>query len=133
MHLFISLSVLPRSRIPGSHMTLCLCFRKRTNLFQRSCNVFLFHLQCTRVPVSPHLCQCLLLLQFSHSSCSSSPMDCSPPGSFVHGISQARTLERVAISSSRDSSRPRAGTRVSCISCVGRQILYPVPSGKPNL
>ena len=32
-------------------------------------------------------------------------MDCSPPGS-VHGISQARTLEGVAISSSRGSSDP---------------------------
>ena len=31
-------------------------------------------------------------------------MDCSPPGSFVHGILQARTLEWVAISSSRRSS-----------------------------
>ena len=29
------------------------------------------------------------------------PMDCSPPGSFAHGILQARVLERVAISSSR--------------------------------
>ena len=29
-------------------------------------------------------------------------MDCSPPGSSVHGISQARILEWVAISSSRD-------------------------------
>ena len=28
------------------------------------------------------------------------PVDCSPPGSSVHGISQARTLEWVAISSS---------------------------------
>ena len=34
-------------------------------------------------------------------------MDCSPPGSFVHGISQARILEQVAISSSRASSQPR--------------------------
>jgi len=42
MHLFISLSDLPRSRIPESHMTLCLYFRRRTNLFQRSCNVFFF-------------------------------------------------------------------------------------------
>ena len=41
MHHFIFVSVLHRSRIPGSHMTLCLCFRKRTNLFQRSCNVFI--------------------------------------------------------------------------------------------
>ena len=35
------------------------------------------------------------------------PIDCSPPGSSVHGILQARTLEWVAISSSRGSSQPR--------------------------
>ena len=35
------------------------------------------------------------------------PMDCSPPGSSVHGIPQARILEWVAISSSRASSRPQ--------------------------
>ena len=43
------------------------------------------------------------------------PMDCSLPGSFVHGILQARILEWVAISFSRGSSRPRYQTRVSCI------------------
>ena len=37
------------------------------------------------------------------------PVDCSLPGSSVHGISQARTLERVAISSSRGSSPPTQG------------------------
>ena len=37
---------------------------------------------------------------------SATPMDCSPPGSSVHGISQARTLERVAVSSSRDLPNP---------------------------
>ena len=35
------------------------------------------------------------------------PMDCSPPGSSVHGILQARILEWVATSFSRGSSRPR--------------------------
>ena len=35
-----------------------------------------------------------------------SPMDCSPPGSFVHSISQVRILEQVAISFSRGSSWP---------------------------
>ena len=42
-------------------------------------------------------------------------MDCSPPGSSVHGIFQARTLEWVAISFSRGSSWPRNRTQVSCI------------------
>ena len=37
----------------------------------------------------------------------------SPPGSSVQGISQARVLEWVAISSSRESSRPRARTHIS--------------------
>ena len=42
------------------------------------------------------------------------PMDCSPPDSSVHGISQARILEWVAISLSRGSSWPRGWTHVSC-------------------
>ena len=43
------------------------------------------------------------------------PMDCSLPGSSLHGILQARVLEWVAISFSRGSSQPRDQTRVSCI------------------
>ena len=43
------------------------------------------------------------------------PVDCSPPGSSVHGIIQARILEWVAISFSRGSSRPRDRTQVSRI------------------
>ena len=50
-------------------------------------------------------------------------MDCSPPGFSVHGISLARILEWVAISSSRGYSQPRDQTHVSCVSCMGRQIL----------
>ena len=42
-------------------------------------------------------------------------MDCSQPGSSVHGILQARILEWVAISFSRGSSQPRDGSWVSCI------------------
>ena len=42
-------------------------------------------------------------------------MDCSPPGSSIHGLLQARVLEWVAISFSRGSSRPRDRTQVSCI------------------
>ena len=46
------------------------------------------------------------------------PMDCSPPGSSVRGILQARILEWFF---SRESSQPRVWT---CISYIGRQILY---------
>ena len=48
------------------------------------------------------------------------PMDCIPPGSSGHGISQARTL---AISSSSGFSRPRDQI---CLSCIG-------PPGKTNV
>ena len=48
------------------------------------------------------------------------PIDCSPAGSSVHGILQARILEWVAISSSRESSQPRDQSHISCMS---RQIL----------
>ena len=43
------------------------------------------------------------------------PMDCSPPGSSVHGILQARILQWVTIPFSRGSSWPRNWTQVSCI------------------
>ena len=52
------------------------------------------------------------------------PTDYSLPGSSVHGILQARILERVAISFSRGSSQPRDWTHNSCISGIGRQVLY---------
>ena len=50
-------------------------------------------------------------------------MDCNPPASSVHGVFQARILESVVISYSRESFQPRDPTHVSCISCIGRQIL----------
>ena len=43
------------------------------------------------------------------------PMDCSLPGSSVHGILQARILEWIAIPLSRGSSQPRDWTCVSYI------------------
>ena len=43
------------------------------------------------------------------------PQDCSPPGSSVHGILQARTLDWVAIPLSSGPSQPRHQTQVFCI------------------
>ena len=62
------------------------------------------------------------LLQSCPTLCNS--MDCSPPGSSVHGILQAGILEWVAMPSSKGSSQPRDWTRISYISCIGRQVLY---------
>ena len=49
------------------------------------------------------------------------PMDCSLPGSSVHGIFQVRIPEWVAISSSEESSRLRDQT---CVPGIGKWILY---------
>ena len=46
------------------------------------------------------------------------PVDCSLPGSSVHGILQARILEWLAISFSRGSSQPRDRTWVSCVAYI---------------
>ena len=74
------------------------------------------------VGMREHLCYnslCVSVAQSCLTLCD--PRDCSLPGSSLHGILQARILEWVAMPSSRGSSRPRDGTRVSRI---GRQILY---------
>ena len=57
------------------------------------------------------------------------PMDCSSPGSSVHGIFQARILEQIAISSSRGSPRPRdPNSHLPC-----RWILYHWATWGPHL
>ena len=65
---------------------------------------------------------CILSLQ----SCPTlyDPVDCSPIGSPVCGILQARILEWVVIPFSRGSSQPESQTSVSSVSCIGRQVLY---------
>jgi len=57
-------------------------------------------------------------------------MDCSPPGSPVHGISQSRILEQVAISFSKESSESRDQNHISCT--AGR-FFTAKPPGKPTL
>ena len=58
-------------------------------------------------------CVCVLVAQSCPTLCN--PTDCSPPGSSVHGILQARILEWIAICFFRGSSQPRDRTWVSCI------------------
>ena len=64
------------------------------------------------------------------------PMNCSPTGSSVHGILQARILEWVVISFSRGSSQPRDQTcvcRVSCVSGLQADSLPTEPPGKSRI
>ena len=57
------------------------------------------------------------------------PMDCSPPGSSVYGILQARILEWVAVPSSRGSSQPRDWTQSPTLQADS---LSSEPPGKPK-
>ena len=80
---------------------------------------------CFKSPCCMMVCVfvCMLSLQLCSTLCD--PVDCSPLGSSVHGISQARILEWVAMPSSRGSSQPRDWTQVSCI--AGRFFTTEVP------
>ena len=61
---------------------------------------------CMCIYIYTHTCCCCCLVA---KSCLTlwDPMDCSSPGSSVHGILQARILEWVAVSFSRRSSQTR--------------------------
>ena len=77
------------------------------------------------IPLFLQLSSCKHACSIAHSCLTlCDPMVCSPPGSTVHGIFQARILEWVAISYSRGSSRPRDWVQIFGITCIGRQILY---------
>ena len=70
---------------------------------------------------SSGVCMHAKLLRSCPTLCDS--MDCSPPGSSVHGILRARMLEWVSMPSSRESSGPRDRNCVSYISRFGRRVL----------
>ena len=95
------------------------------------CAVFCLGFQCLssflllwKLPTKTCLCAVCSakLLQSRLTLCD--PVDCSPPGSSVHGVLQARILEWAAMPSSRGTSQPRDWTHVSYISCFGRWVLY---------
>ena len=76
----------------------------------------------THPRASQFLCMCAKSPQSCPTLCDA--MDCSPPGSSVHGICQARILEWVAMPTSRGSSWSRDRTRISYVSCIDRWVLY---------
>ena len=59
--------------------------------------------------------RCVLCLVAGSGLTLRDPMDCSPPGSSVHGILQGRVLEWVSMPSSSGSSWPRDRTQISHI------------------
>ena len=88
------------------------------------------HTQASGAHTHMHFWSICMLCVFSICPTPCNPMDCNMPGSSVPGILQARILEWAVISSSRGSSRSRDQTCISCVSCIGRQILYRWASGE---
>ena len=81
--------------------------------------------------VSSKFLWCVCILSHFSSPTLWAPMDCSPPGSSVHGILQIRILEWVAMPFSRASSPPRDQTHISCSSCIAGWFFTAEPQGKP--
>ena len=100
---------------PGIFRTQVSCISARffTNWITREPLIFPCTVQYIQV--------CAKLLQLCPTLCDL--MDCSPAGSSVHEILQARILEWIAMPSSKGSSRPRDKTQVFYVSCSGRWIL----------
>ena len=80
-----------------------------------------------RLPVCVCVCVCVCA-QSCPNLCD--PMDYILPGSSVHGVSQARILQWVAMPSCRGSSWPRNRTQVSSISWLAGGFFITVPPGK---
>ena len=76
------------------------------------------------------VCMHAKLLQLCLVLCN--PMDCSPSGSLVHGILQARLLMWIAMPSSRGSSWPRDRTCIPYSSCIAGWFFTSEPPGRPS-
>ena len=91
-----------------AHHSSILAWRIQPRILARLSN---FHLP--PPPCPPQVCMYAKSLQLCPTLCDL--VNCSPPGSSVHGILQERILEWVSISFSRGSSWPGNWTQVSCI------------------
>ena len=100
-------------RCPCYHlMQICSLETRRFPIFKSFFSWVSYHNQ--KFKCKLYVCVCTQLLQSWPTLCNS--MDCSLPGSFVHGILQQK-LEWIAMPSSRVPSWRRDQTEVSCISC----------------
>ena len=93
------------------------------SLTSRKCSPVVFAIKDTHCPKFPerkmlslpflfHSCLLVFCMRLCLTLCD--PVDCSPPGSSVHCILQARILEWAAMPSSRGSFQPRDQTCRSC-------------------
>ena len=111
--------------VQGTLKSLLQCHHSKASILQ--CSAF-FMVQCSHSYDywKNHsliiLCVHAKSLQLYLTLCD--PMDCSLPGSSVHGIIQTTIMVWVAMLLSRGSSWPRDGTHISCVSFIGGWVLY---------
>ena len=123
LYLHISALSLGLKISPHPHTYLCLLLLKPFLISQAAITT-LSPLPCT----SLYACVCAKSFQCL-TLCN--PMYCSPPGSSVHGILQARILEWVAMPCSSGSSQSRDRTLVSFGSCISGRFFITERPGKP--
>ena len=120
------LCLLPQSPKDCSiHLCLFCCLAYRviiTNLIQSSVTADLCDHGNSNLSYQHKRYARAKLLQLCPSLCNS--MDCSPPGSSVRAILQARILEWVALPSSKGSSQPGIKPVSLTSTCTGRRLLY---------
>ena len=121
---YLALPVPTSEKLSFYSLYLWACFLK----IQVLCHLFFFFNNLTSKTETNILSESEIA-QSCPSLCD--PMDCSPPGSSVHWILQARILEWVAISFSRGSSQLRDRTQVSCI--AGRRFTLWATREAPNI
>ena len=113
-------------KIQPAPQTLSICYFAKCFQFNMSPVSAHWQYMCVSVCVCVCVCVCVMkVVQSCPTLCD--PLDCSLPGSFVHGILQARILKWVAIPFSRGSTWPRDQTQVSCI--AGKFFIW--ATGKP--
>ena len=125
--LFDSSFLIPPHPLPIG-MWLFMSFPSCPSLSVLTPGEFIIFPTAPKIPGCCQLCMRAQSLQPCLTLCD--PLAWSPPGSSVHGILQARTLEWAAIPSSSGSCQLRDRTRVFC-DC--RQILYPWATGEALL
>ena len=111
------------------HQFFCAQLSLKSN--SQGCEIFVPQLQPSGVKTwSPnHWLFCLVIKSYPLCPALCDPMNGNPPGFSVHGISQARILEWVAISFSRRFSPPKDQTQVPCID---KWILYSRATWSPK-
>ena len=96
---------------------------KRTHIGNKFSPIY-FYLPLKQVSAASHKVYCMYARSLSQFASHRlwDLIDCSPPGSSVHGIFQARIPEWPDISYSRGASWPRDQTLISCVSRIGKRI-----------